>query len=162
MGFNAGSDPNVASVVTTTPITGFVTVSGAVAANQGAASGLAWPIAHVASHVASQGASVFYVSTLSNTVTNVKASSGVVYGYSFYNPISATVAFVQVFKVTAASVTLGTTVPYFTVVVPSGAVAARSFQTPVGFASGIAIVAAASTSGSTAPPGQVNVTVDYQ
>lgn len=149
-------------------VSGFVTLSGTVnvnahTVNQGTASATAWPTVFVASHTAAQGATVYYNNVITNVVSNVKTSSGVVYGYRFYNPNQTVQAFVQFYKITAASVGLSTAVgPLFSVLIPSAGVVVRDYANPIGFASGIAIAATVSNSGSTANAIGIHGEINYQ
>lgn len=200
------------------PISGMVSVSGSIAANQGAASSIAWPVftsqtvssvitgfvsvsntvtvtglvsvsntvtvtgnvsvsglagvsgtisvsgtvfSSPSANSAASGSSMFRSAVLSNTVLNVKTASGLVYGYHFYNPNSSIAAFVQLFPVTAASVTLGTTVPRMSIPIPSGQVQSYMFTVPNYFISGVAAAATISSSGTTANALPLIVHIDY-
>lgn len=96
----------------------------------------------------SGGVSSYLYDGLSTTVQTVKSSAGMVYGWLIYNP-NTSVAYVQVFNTT--SVTLGTTVPLYSIPVPASQ-AVQVFN-PVGITHGTAITIAATTTmkGSTAP-----------
>jgi len=85
------------------------------------------------------------------TVVAVKASGGRLYGIDVSNP-NAAVAFIQVFDLAAADITLGTTVPKLSLMVPVSN-ADCHFVWPMGISFGIAIRIAATTTfgGSTAP-----------
>lgn len=145
------------SVSNAVTVTGLVTLSGAVNASQGAASATGWPV-YLGGASAASGYQQFSAS-LSNTVQNVKASSGNIYGYHFYNPNTLD-AYVQIFKVTAASVTLSSTVASRTLWVPAGG-AVDAQAGPLAFASGIAVAATVSASGSTANSSALLANVDY-
>lgn len=147
------------SVSNTVTVTGNVSVSGSVAVNQGAASASAgWPV-FLGGASAASGYQMSQNTALSNTVVNVKASSGNVYGYHFYNP-NENVAYVQMFKVTAASVTLSSTVAVRTLAIPAkGWVDGQAG--PLAFASGIAMASTVSASGSTANSTSILANVDY-
>lgn len=141
-------------------VSGTVSLSGTVGVNQGAASSSAgWPV-FLGGASAASGYQMYQNTALSNTVVNVKASSGNVYGYHFKNDNDLD-CYVQFFKVTAASVTLSSTVAVRTIAVPGGGGIIDSLAGPLAFASGIAIATTVSKSGSTANSSSILAMVDY-
>lgn len=95
---------------------------------------------------------VFFNSALVATVTNVKNTSGSVYGFSVGN-IATTACFLQIFNATAANVTLGTTVPVMSILVnlssatvPGGPTNLSFVNAPIPFNTAISV---AGTTGAT-------------
>lgn len=141
-------------------VSGTVSLSGTVGVNQGAASSSAgWPV-FLGGASAASGYQMYQNTALSNTVVNVKASSGNVYGYHFKNDNDLD-CYIQFFKVTAASVTLSSTVAVRTIGIPGGGGIIDSVPGPLAFVSGIAIAATISKSGSTAMSSAILAIVDY-
>lgn len=96
-------------------------------------------------------------STLAATAFAVKASAGNIYGVHYYNG-AATVCYIQVFNLAAASVNLGTTTPLFWVAMPPvGANDAKASPISLGYASNA--ISAASTTTSTGSTPCTTVTV---
>ena len=88
------------------------------------------------------GCSVFRTIDLDETEEEVKASSGQVYGYYFYNA-AASIRYLKFYNATAASTTVGTTTPVLTLPLPATSAGHISFPVPVAFST--AICAAATT-----------------
>lgn len=101
-------------------------------------------------------------SILVATAQAVKAAAGKVYGYYLYNPESA-VMFVHFYNTAAASVTVGTTSPLFTLAIPAGS-AANLGITDMGVTFGTAISVSATTTagGNTAPTTGVSAVIWYK
>lgn len=96
------------------------------------------------------------------TAQVIKASAGNLYGYYFYNPESA-VTFVHFYNTAAASVTVGTTNPLFTIPVPATSAANLSFPYPVGFSNaGWSIAATTTAGGNTAPATGVSAVIWFK
>lgn len=89
-------------------------------------------------------------SALSNTAVAVKAGSGRVYGYHFYNPNTSD-AFVQFYNVAQGSVTVGTTTPDITLWIPSGGALDTFLNIPISFSTAITIAATTTVTGGSAP-----------
>jgi hypothetical protein len=90
-------------------------------------------------------------SILVATAQAVKASAGKLYGYYLYNP-EAAVTFVHFYNTAAASVTVGTTNPMFTLAVPGGSAANLSTEMGITFSNaGWAVAATTTAGGNTAP-----------
>ena len=90
---------------------------------------------------------------LSTTVEAIKASAGELGNILCYNP-NATVAYVQVFNVAAASVTLGSTAPNYIVSVPAtsnGGYSGLPGGHGMAFGTAISFAATTTPTGSTAP-----------
>ncbi len=94
------------------------------------------------------------------SATAVKASSGRIYGYHIYNP-NATDMFFQLYNISAASVTVGTSTRYKTLCVPAHGVLDTSLVVPWGFDTAIAIAATTTVTGNTAPGTGLLVNIDY-
>lgn len=101
------------------------------------------------------GPQVFFNSALVGTVTNVKNTSGSVYGFSVGN-IATTACFLQIFNATAANVTLGTTVPVMSILVnlssatvPGGPTNLSFVNSPVPFNTAISVAGTTTATGST-------------
>lgn len=103
------------------------------------------------------------LSGLTNTATAVKSSSAGLLGTAYcYNP-NASVAYLQVFDAaTAASVTVGTTVPKLSFGIPS-ALASGIGPGPVGiqFLNGIQVAVTTTATGSTAPSSAMDCNVTF-
>ncbi len=80
---------------------------------------------------------------LTNTAQVIKASAGSLKGYYLYNP-NATAQYVQFYNTAAASVTVGTTTPLFTLTIPATS-AANLWMQPGGIAFGTAMSWAATS-----------------
>ncbi len=90
-------------------------------------------------------------SILVATAQVIKASAGQLYGYFIYNP-EAAVTFVHFYNTAAASVTVGTTNPMFTVAVPAGSAANLSLPYGITFSNaGWSCAATTTAGGNTAP-----------
>jgi hypothetical protein len=100
-------------------------------------------------------------SILVATAQAVKASAGQLYGYYIYNP-EAAVSFVHFYNTAAASVTVGTTNPLFTIPVPAGAAANLMFPHGVVFSNaGWSVAATTTAGGNTAPATGVSLVAWY-
>lgn len=100
-------------------------------------------------------------SILVATARVIKASAGQLYGYYAYNP-EAAVTFVHFYNVAAASVTVGTTNPMFTLAVPAGAAANLMFPCGVTFSNaGWSCAATTTAGGNTAPATGVSLVAWY-
>jgi len=107
------------------------------------------------------GTTPYFNSSLSNTVTNVKTTGGRVYGYHIENP-NTTKAYVQFFNRTAANVTLGTTTPTNSLMVPAGgALDTASFAPPWAYGVAVSIAATTTATGNTAPSSSLIVNIWY-
>jgi hypothetical protein len=104
------------------------------------------------------GGASYYTATMGATATSVKASAGQLYGFVFGNSNTSAV-YVQIFD--ATSVTLGTTVPKFSIFVPAGGGVVRDFSNGVAFATGIMYACTTTRGGLTAPTNTVDVNFDY-
>lgn len=98
------------------------------------------------------GTTPYFNSALSSTKQAVKASAARLYGYHIQNPNISVDAYVQFFDLASASVTVGTTVPTFTLWVPAGGgVDVYTGTAPINFLTAITIAATTTSTGSTAP-----------
>lgn len=93
---------------------------------------------------------------LGTTVTSVKASAGMLYGYHIYNPNSV-VAWIQFFNLATGSVTLGTTTPFMFLAIPPGGWADTLGAVPIAYSTAISIATTTTSHGSTA----LGLTVPY-
>lgn len=95
---------------------------------------------------AANGCSLFRSIDLDESEEEVKASAGTVYGIAFSNLATST-RFLKLYNATAASVTVGTTTPVFTLALPGNTSDDISgvFNIPQGIAFSTAICAAATT-----------------
>lgn len=101
-------------------------------------------------------------SILVATAQVIKATAGNLYGYYLYNP-EAAVTFVHFYNTAAASVTVGTTSPLFTLQVPAGSAANLMMPYPVAFTNaGWSIAATTTAGGNTAPATGVSATIWYK
>jgi hypothetical protein len=100
-------------------------------------------------------------SILVATAQAIKASAGQMYGYYAYNP-EAAVTFVHFYNTAAASVTVGTTNPMFTIAIPAGSAANLMFPYGVVFSNaGWSCAATTTAGGNTAPATGVSLVVWY-
>jgi hypothetical protein len=164
VGVNQGAASGVAwpvftSQIVSAVITGTVSVSGAVGMNQGAASSTAWPA--IAWATSTNSATTCYRSTIaSTTVSQINATSARIFGWQLSNR-NTNVAFVHFYGLTAASVTVGTTTPWKSVMVPNSGVNVVDFSVPRFVPSGFAHAVTASPSGTTAMSTPVELNVDW-
>lgn len=101
-------------------------------------------------------------SILVATAQVVKASAGQLYGYYAYNP-EAAVTFVHFYNTAAASVTVGTTSPLFTIAIPAGSAANLTIPQGITFSNaGWAVAATTTAGGNTAPATGVSLVVWYK
>lgn len=101
-------------------------------------------------------------SILVATSQAIKASAGVLYGYYAYNP-EAAVSFVHFYNTAAASVTVGTTNPLFTIAIPAGSAANLTFPYGVTFSNaGWSCAATTTAGGNTAPATGVSLVAWYK
>jgi hypothetical protein len=100
---------------------------------------------------------------LTNTPVAVKASAGNVYGLDFVNPGSSA-AYVQIFDVAAASVTLGTTVPKLSKWIPAFGGWEEKFagETKISFGTAITVAATTTPTGNTAPATGIIANIVYK
>lgn len=101
-------------------------------------------------------------SILVATAQVVKASAGVLYGYYAYNPESA-VTFVHFYNTAAASVTVGTTNPLFTIQIPATSAANLALPYGITFSNaGWSVAATTTAGGNTAPATGVSLVAWYK
>lgn len=100
---------------------------------------------------------------LTNTDVTVKASAGRVYSWYFKNSDATNTAWVHFYNALIASVTVGTTVPVWSVEVPAGGTNEFEFTIPLSFATGITLAATTSPlhTVSTAPTTTLQAYVGY-
>ena len=111
----------------------------------------------------SGGASTFFAAAQLATVAAVKLLPGNVYGIVVYNP-NVTVAYLQMFDLATASVTLGATAPKLAIPIPAtGTVAVPvTSEGKIGFFTAISIAATTTPTGSTAPGTGLVTNIIYQ
>lgn len=106
----------------------------------------------------------YFNNALSTTVQTVKSSAGILMFAEFSNPNTVD-AFIQIFDV--SSVTLGTTTPTLSLLVPGGASSTlrgaqdKALAWPVNFATNIKIAATTTPTGLTAPSTAITVNLGY-
>ena len=98
---------------------------------------------------------------LQATAQAIKASAGQIYSYYAYNP-EAAVTFVHFYDVAAASVTVGTTNPLFTLAIPAGAAANLALPNGIVFGTAISCAATTTAGGNTAPATGVSLVAWYK
>lgn len=97
------------------------------------------------------GASIFRSTTLTNTAVAVKASAGTVSFLHVANVSgSAVTCYLHLYDVAAASVTVGTTVPTWSMVLPAATVQTIPFTVPLQFSTAISASATTTAGGNTA------------
>jgi hypothetical protein len=102
-----------------------------------------------------------YAAQTTSTQT-VKATAGTFGGYYVYNP-NATVAYVQVFDLAAASaVTLGTTVPDMIFGIPATSAANLEITNGVNMANGVKLACTTTATGNTAPGTGLDISVWFK
>ena len=100
-------------------------------------------------------------SILVATAQAIKASAGKLYGYYAFNPENA-VTFVHFYNTAAASVTVGTTAPLFTLAIPAGAAANLMSDIGITFSNaGWSCAATTTAGGLTAPATGVSLMAWY-
>lgn len=100
-------------------------------------------------------------SILTNAAQAIKASAGQIYGYYIYNP-NAAATFVHFYNTAAASVTVGTTNPLFTLTIP--ATSAANLMGAIGILftnAGFSMAATTTAGGNTAPATGLDAVVWY-
>jgi hypothetical protein len=100
---------------------------------------------------------------LAQTTTKkaVKASAGTFGGYYAYNP-NASVAYIQVFDLASASVTVGTTAPDLVFGIPASSAANLEFTNGVNMATAITLACTTTATGSTAPGTGLDLTLLFK
>lgn len=108
------------------------------------------------------GCDIYFNAALTNTVVSIKTVAGNIYGLRAYNA-GASIAFIQVFNVTSASVTLGTTTPTEFFPVPaSGGIYDDDYSTPATYSSAISIAATSTPTGAVAPANTQVINLRYK
>jgi hypothetical protein len=101
-------------------------------------------------------------SILVATAQVIKASAGKLYGYYAFNPEAST-TFVHFYNTAAASVTVGTTNPLFTLAIPAGAAANLMSEIGITFSNaGWSCAATTTAGGNTAPSTGVSLVAWYK
>ena len=98
---------------------------------------------------------------LGTTVREIKGSQTNFYGYVVHNP-NAAVAWVQVFNLPAADVTLGTTAPSYTIKTGADGGLAQEFVNPINMKSGLSVAATTTETGSTANTTGLSVNILFK
>jgi hypothetical protein len=103
------------------------------------------------------------ITALAQTTTKkvVKASAGTFGGYYAYNP-NGTIAYVQVFDVASASVTLGTTPPDLVFAIPPASAANLEITNGVNMATAMTLACTTTATGSTAPGTGLDLTLLFK
>jgi hypothetical protein len=98
---------------------------------------------------------------LTNSAQVIKASAGRLGGYYIFNPNTVT-AWVIIYNVAAASVTVGTTTPQIVKGIPAGSAANAEFGNGITFTTAMSIAAVMTTAGgNTAPTTALDVMIFY-
>lgn len=108
------------------------------------------PILASSAATTSGGSTPFRNTALSNTAVALKASGGNLYGVHIENS-SAAKSYVHFYDVAQGSVTVGTTTPAISLVIPAQGAYDYNFSTPLTFATAITIAATTTATGGTAP-----------
>ena len=96
-----------------------------------------------------------------NTAQAVKAAPGRIYAMEVSNPNTAN-AFIQLFDALAANVTVGTTTPKQSYIVPASGAMDKSFaDSPLEFGVGITYACTTTATGSTDPTTGLVVNIQY-
>ena len=98
--------------------------------------------------------------SIGNTATAISGSAAQVYGWYIYNP-NADAVYVQFFNTAAASVTVGSTAPYYSIGIP-GTAAANVFGPGIDHSTAISIAITTTRSGSTSPTSTVDYNIFYK
>lgn len=109
---------------------------------------------------------VYYKADLAATKQVIAARAADIYSIIGVNVASNAITYLQFFDALTADVTVGTTAPKFTVAINTAAASnittsSLLFDTPLYFKTGVVIAATTTATGSTAPAGNVLVTVQY-
>lgn len=104
----------------------------------------------------------FRHAALSNTAVEVKAEPGTLGGWSFGNPDAAALAYVHFYD-TAGDVTVGTTVPILSLIVPFGGGNNHPISNyGIPFHNGLKVAASTTAAGGSAPSSALTVNVYYK
>jgi hypothetical protein len=95
-------------------------------------------------------------STTGATATSIKTSAGQLFGWYIGNSNTSAV-YVQLFDALTGSVTLGTTSPKLSLMIPAGGAANVFSDTGIAFATGISFACTTTRSGSTGPTSTIDV-----
>jgi len=134
--------PQSRNVPLSTVIEGTVPVSGTITATVANAT--------TAASATVTGQSTIRIPSLVATAQTVKASSGRLYSYFLQNPDVGAV-WVHFYNALIAGVTVGTTLPLWSVYLPIGGAADISFEVPISFSTAISIAATTTLTGAVAP-----------
>lgn len=104
---------------------------------------------------ATSGGLSIVTGSVGGTATAIKASAGQLYGYHLFNTTAA-VAYVQIFNVAVASVTLGTTAPTLSIGIPASGGVTVNFDKGVAFGTAISYACTTTRAGSTGATCDVN------
>lgn len=128
----------------TVPVSGSVSVSGSVGIAPATSGGLST-----------------YSGSIGATKTSVKASAGQLYGWYVGNPNTSAV-YVQIFDTALASITVGSTTPKLSLMIPAGGAANVLHDVGIEFSTAIAFACTTTRSGSTGPAATVDVNFFYE
>lgn len=100
---------------------------------------------------------------VTNTAVDVKASElgGWLVGGNAYNPSTDDVAYLQFFNAVAADVTLGTTVPIYTIAIPAVTSLPLDPPRPIQFSAGMSYACTATMLGAGAPTSDCTMFLQY-
>ena len=108
----------------------------------------------------------YFSNAATSTMTSIKISAGLVYLLEVSNP-NGVDAFLQLFDVGLDAVTVGTTTPTYSFLVPAGSTASnrgafdRVLATPLKFLYAICYAVTTTPTGSTAPTSNLTMNVGY-
>jgi len=108
------------------------------------------------------GLDTIYQAALTNSVVGVKTSTGRLFGWDLSAGGSVAAEYVQIFDLNTTSVTLGTTVPKLSIMIPIASKDEKAFTIPITFATAISVAATATAGGSGAPATTINANWFYK
>jgi hypothetical protein len=111
--------------------------------------------------VSISGTTPFFDSSVGNTAQALKASSGQLYKLHAINP-NVTATYIQLFDLSAGSVTVGTTPPIYVLYVPGNGAVIDNFTIGMEFATAITYTATTTPTGSGAPGSVLQLSAEYK
>jgi len=108
------------------------------------------------------GSDTHFNAAATATVTLVIDGAAVLYQLEVSNPDNSEFAFLQIFDDIPANVTLGTTAPKQSYVLPGNGGADKFFNVPINFDNAISYAVTITPTGSTAPTNNLNVNIIFK
>lgn len=108
----------------------------------------------------SSGGLETYSGSIGATVTSIKGSAGQLFGWYIGNN-NGTAIYVQIFDVASGSITLGTTAPKLSFMIPAGGAANVLHETGIQFSTAISFACTTTRAGNTASANTVDVNFFY-